>query len=170
MVDEPLHVASRRRVSGAGAMLAVACVVCVGPLSRATRVSAVVCPRFCAQVGQSAREGRSPLSGVSWAWGVTYRGVGACNLLRTVLYIVHSRPDAPRVAARLAVLAGATFHIGSRTLASLGDPFAFEPEFRASRLSRVSRGGEGRRTTDDADVEMDLESTHHVDATHRSAE
>ena len=25
MVDEPLHVASRRRVSGAGAMLAVAC-------------------------------------------------------------------------------------------------------------------------------------------------
>ena len=65
MVDEPLHVASRRRVSGAGAMLAVACVVCVGPLSRATRVSAVVCPRFCAQVGQSAREGRSPLSGVS---------------------------------------------------------------------------------------------------------
>ena len=56
MVDEPLHVASRRRVSGAGAMLAVACVVCVGPLSRATRVSAVVCPRFCAQVGQSARD------------------------------------------------------------------------------------------------------------------
>ena len=112
MVDEPLHVASRRRVSGAGAMLAVACVVCVGPLSRATRVSAVVCPRFCAQVGQSAREGRSPLSGVSWAWGVTYRGVGACTLLRTVSYIVHSRPDAPRVAARLAVLAGATFHIG----------------------------------------------------------
>ena len=41
-----------------------------------------------------------------------YRGVGARNLLRTVLYIVHSRPDAPRVAARLAVLAGATFHIG----------------------------------------------------------
>ena len=113
MVDEPLHVASRRRVSGAGAMLAVACVVCVGPLSRATRVSAVVCPRFCAQVGQSAREGRWPLSGVSWAWGVTYRGVGACNLLRTVLYIVHSRPDAPRVAARLAVLAGATYHIGA---------------------------------------------------------
>ena len=126
MVDEPLHVASRRRVSGAGAMLAVACVVCVGPLSRATRVSAVVCPRFCAQVGQSAREGRSPLSGVSWAWRVTYRGVGACNLLRTtstVLYIVHSRPDAPRVAARLAVLAGATYHIGAVGLAAVGVVF-----------------------------------------------
>ena len=50
------------------------------------------------QVGQSAREGRWPLSGVSWAWWVTYRGVGARNLLLTVLYIVHSRPDAPRVA------------------------------------------------------------------------
>jgi hypothetical protein len=32
------------------------------------------------------------------AWWVTYRGVGARNLLLTVLYIVHSRPDAPRVA------------------------------------------------------------------------
>ena len=112
MVDEPLHVASRRRVSGAGAMLAVAQGVRLVPLVDVPRVSALVCPRLCAQVGQSAREGRSPLSGVSWAWRVTYRGVGACNLLRTVLYIVHSRPDAPRVAARLAVLAGATFHIG----------------------------------------------------------
>ena len=98
MVDEPLHVASVRCLSVAGPVLAVAWVVRVGPLSRATRVSAVVCPRFCAQVGQSAREGRWPLSGVSWAWGVTYRGVGARNLLLTVLYIVHSRPDAPRVA------------------------------------------------------------------------
>ena len=112
MVDEPLHVASRRRVSGAGAMLAVACVVCVGPLSRATRVSAVVCPRFCAQVGQSAREGRWPLSGVSWAWRVTYRGAWARNLLRTVLYTVHMHRYRSRQQARLNVLAGAKSDIG----------------------------------------------------------
>ena len=113
MVDETLHVASRRRVSGAGAMLAVACVVCVGPLSRATRVSAVVCPRFCAQVGQSAREGRSPLSGVSWAWGVTYRGVGARNLLRTVLYTSSTVAPTPLASrARLKAFTGAKCDIG----------------------------------------------------------
>ena len=60
-------------------------VSCVLDPFRARRECAVVCPRFCAQVGQSAREGRWPLSGVSWAWGVTYMGAGARNLLRTVL-------------------------------------------------------------------------------------